>query len=271
MAFDLTIHFWGLCMFVPDGGTVYVLLPSVGGDIPPHLAGLYVDPAYKEAGSRERAGSQERLAELKGWEVTFAGKDTDTPATTLPAELANVGAVAGLPVNTAVFDSNPGGVLNARVLLTAGSPLSPEPGVALEQWRYPPTDPATGLMVTVVWRIPGVEGDSLELTLTPLGEGNPVVLHTLYPIDGGIQISVYHTAEEELPMSKVVPTPLPRGKPAKHFAAFYSLLDPPPAEADCPLPVSDAPSGTGGVADIKPVNFGEVAYTCMGPAQGAPG
>ncbi|HEU4562467.1 MAG TPA: hypothetical protein VFS20_31845 [Longimicrobium sp.] len=271
MAFDLTIQFWGLCLFVPHPAldTVYVLMPAAGvpggaGGMPPHLARLYVDPAYTRRGSARTDGELDEFAALERQSLSFAGPDAPSTAP-LPAELANVGAVANQAITGAVLP----GILPAPPFLTARIQLaagSCSPPTVTECWAFPPGNPARSLTPTITWTISGIEQEPLSLTLASLDDGTERTLPPLYPIDGQIAVSVYHTEADDLPPAQPITSP-PWGTAATHFSAYYLLFQ--AAAPAGPVPVSEPCDGSGRGGNTADVRWGEMPYTCMGPAQAA--
>ncbi|HEX6372320.1 MAG TPA: hypothetical protein VF006_25600 [Longimicrobium sp.] len=289
MAYNLTINFWGLCLFVPDGDTLWVLLPQTGGDvenppIPGHPAVLYVDPAYRQPDSPNTTGAEELLGDLKGMDLVIGGPGNPN-ATPLPVELANVGAVADLPIDPTLLESSPGGAtLTARIQLGEGTWAIPTTSQTSQCYVFPEGTSPQPLWSTLQWTMtdlpsgPGQPGDRLNLDLTPFA-GGPFIRHTLYPIDGTIEFSVWHTDPADLPGQPPVTSP-PLGSPSSHFAAYYILFPGTPANQSVPVsaacPSQNPVGATDGSPDsgthhLRPVPLGLVPYTCMGPAQATPG
>jgi len=261
MAFDLEIEFVGLCMFVfgpriddPGVRDMYVLLPQVtpSATIPPHVARLCVDTAYLQPASTQLHGLLAQ-APLEGVGLGFRNRDPLDPS--LPAELAAVPH----RLDRAVID-DPGSLLTARVSLGSGVYLPPvRPREHAMCWEYPNAVTRQMLTTTITWTIKGMDGDHLDLELTPFVGNAPAPLPTLYPIGDTIkriQLSIYHTEREMLPPNpQTMPVPAP-GTKATHFSAYNILFDPPAEVFD---PVFYGASCN--------VNGGAVPYTCMGPAQ----
>jgi hypothetical protein len=128
----------------------------------------------------------------------------------------------------------------------------------------------------VEWEIPDVEGDSLTLVCEPIGGGGTQkALGTLFPIDGRVNVVLYHETAQDLP-----PDPLPvesqavpaAGFTPPHFAAYYGLFDSPVATllprfrgslGDCP------PLANPCVA--MPPDLGGMPYTCLVAGAGGGG
>jgi hypothetical protein len=259
MSFDLQIEFVGLGLFVPHTGakTVYVLMPAAGtgahaGGIDPHVVRLCVDTAYLLPGSAGPNGVLALVA-MDGMELSLGAAGTLDPG--LPPELGNVGAVAERPISPVAFGSNPGSLLSARVKLRSGAYSEYARGVC---WNY--ANKRQRLCNRVIWTVAGYEGERLELTGTPFGQDLAPLLPPLYPIEGAIQLSLYHTTRDELPPAPMVPEPPAPGTPAHHFSTFYELFDPPVADGPLPTYVGRSCDETG---------QGGSPYTCMG-AQSPP-
>jgi len=259
MAFDLKIEFVGLCLFVPDYGsqTMYVLMPhagTAGGQgrtMPPHAVRLCFNAAYLQPGST-RLWEAVTLVVMDGAELSLPPGPAELE---LPDELVNVGAVANRPIDTVALSADPAAKLTARALLRSGKYLEHDGG---GYWKYPSeSSPPRQLPNRICWTVPGMEGDRLDLACAEFG-GEPVLdLPSLYPIDGTIEVSVYHTPHEELPPLPVNPPRPAQGAEAYHFAAYYELFDPPVVGG--PLPTY------AGFLQLPPgqVFFGGSPYTCM--------
>jgi hypothetical protein len=255
MAFDLEIEFVGLCMFVPDpaGRVVYVLMPAAGIaqgalGMPQHVARLCVDTRYLQPPGSAAGPGLVAQVPLDRVSLAFTGPPPLDP--TIP------GVVAAVPnlVSLLACTGDPGPGLTARVTLGAGSVTRTGQAMC---WYYPTLASTATLTTTVTWTIPGVDGDVLSVLLSQL-DGNPLpaVPPPLYPINGLVQVRIFHTERDLLPPFPMDVPPPPRGTPAAHFAAYNLLFDPP---AQAPVPVFYGFS----CDDTQ----GAVPYTCMGPAQ----
>jgi hypothetical protein len=233
MAFELTIEMVGLCLFVPDekAGAVYVPMPSseAGHGIDPHVVRLVFDAAYLRPGSGKLDGVT-ALVPLERTELELAAAAPLTAA--IPDGVVNVGDVARRPVlPDALRGEDPAGVIAARAVLRSGAVDGVADGAC---WSYPTPATRRHMSNRVRWGVGTVEGDLLEMTLTPLANGTGRRLPPLYPIGGRIDLALYYTPREELPPEPFDPGPPWVGSPAHHFAAFYTLFEPPVAEE--PLP-----------------------------------
>lgn len=264
----LTVQFYGLCLFVPDPdqGIVHVLMPAAGvpgglQGIPAHFARLYADEGYLSLGSPV-AG---RLVEVA--DLTRKHLRVDMPGAldySLPATLANLRDVTGEPLVPAALGPDPGAYLTARVGLASGAGTLPANPVC---WRFPPTTPRRPLTSTVVWTIPddpAVPDAEIRLVVEEFGTGAARET-VLFPIDGKVEVWVYHTDTNLLPGGAGSP-PMRPGQPASHFAAYYILFD--PAVANGAVPIAD-PCDTTNRGDGD--RYGAIPYTCMGPAQSTAG
>jgi hypothetical protein len=253
MAFELTIEMVGLCLFVPDekAGAVYVPMPSseAGHEMDPHVARLVFDAAYLRPGSGELDGIL-ALVPLERTELQLAATAPLTAA--IPDLVVNVGDVASRPVlPDALRGDDPGGVITARAVLRSGAADGAASGAC---WSYPTPATRRHMSNRVYWAVGEVEGDGLELTLTPLAGGTGRALPRLYPIGGRIDLALYYTPREELPPEPASPGPPPVGTPAHHFAAFYTLFESPVAADPLPHYVG---------LSCNPHMNGGSPYTCM--------
>jgi hypothetical protein len=256
MSFDLRIELVGLCLFVPDPGTgtLYVLMPAAGGHghgVDPHVVRLCFDSAHLQPGSPRPNGIPalvamdrvELVAAAAGGELSLA----------LPDELVDVGTETRRRIFPgALRGDDPARRLAARVELRTGACTNYQPGVC---WSFPTPLRQQRLCNRLIWNVGQIEEERLELAFDPLAGGKGATLPPLYPIDGGIELSVYHTTRDELPPAPHDPSPPPWGAPAHHFGAFYALFDPPVTDGPLPLFV--------GVACGKHIGDGGSPYTCM--------
>jgi hypothetical protein len=271
MAFTLRITFSGLCLFVAEGepgaqtGRMHVLLPGMFGHHDcgqhRHVAALGFD-----AGSLVRGGpvlGVPSLARLTDLALAFGSGDT--ASLRLCSQIPDLREVTGLRVDADQLAGDNAEKLVSRVTLNAGGISRVAPGVCWE-WRPGEFRPIAN---RVEWEIPGVEGDSLPVTATPLrGGGAPRTLGTLYPTDGVLNLDVFHETAEYMP-----PDPLPAdhqpvlalGEHPPHFAAFYGVLG-----GEVPQPVlpryhgklTDCPPLEGACPTL-PDEMGASALTCL--------
>lgn len=256
MSFDLHIELVGLCLFVPDPatGSLYVLMPAAGGHghpVDPHVVRLCVDSAYLQPGSRRPNGIPALVPMDR---VELVGASDAKLSLALPDELVDVGTEVRRPIFPgALRGDDPARRLTARVELRSGACEGYEQGVC---WSYPVPLRQQRLCNRLVWNVGKMEEDRLELALTPLAGGTGATLPPLYPIDGRIALSVFHTTRDELPPQPHDPSPPPAGTPAHHFGEFYALFDPPVTDGPLPRFVG-INCGLGGTGD------GGSPYTCM--------
>jgi hypothetical protein len=259
MAFTLKIRFIGLNLFVRYAGrdVLDVLMPAAGvpggaEGMPAHVARLVVDTAYLRPGSTLKDGLA-ALAPLEGRALRIEGRDPMD--TSLPGEVADLDLVIPRRIDPQVLGDEPGPTLTARVALHSGRCTGTGLGGC---WIYPPETPPRQLAQLVEWTIGTVDGDRLELALTTFGGGAPGALPILYPIEGAIEVEVFHTVRAQLPPQALEERTPERDEPAMHFRAYDILFDPPPSEDETPVPVFWGIECAGG---------GSRPYTCMGPAQ----
>ena len=258
MSFQLQVEFVGLCLFVPDPGTstLRVLMPAVSGEhgVEPHLVRLCFDTACLQPGSAAPSGNLQ-LVPMERLELPLAAPGPLDLA--LPAELVDVGAVARRPVFPgALYADDPEERLSARVTARSGSAGASDQGAC---WNYPAPNQPRQLPNRIRWTMGPIEGERLELVFEPLLNGVTQPLPPLYPINGTLALSVWHTPEWELPPPALDPGPPAKGTPAHHFAAYYKLFESPVAT---PLPTFVA-RRCGVVPDGDFMYFGGSPYTCM--------
>jgi hypothetical protein len=254
MTYQLTIEMVGLCLFVPaqTDETLYVVMPTAGVEhgVDPHVARLVFDAAYGQPGSIGLEGYPV-LVPLEGDELVLdTGEALDLA---LPHELVNVGTVARQPLLPGTLQGTPPpGLITSRALLRSGKLANYETGAC---WNYPNATIRQHMSNRITWDLGAVDGDQLDLLLSPLAGGNPSALAPLYPVDGRIELALYYTPREELPPDPVDVPPPPPGTPAHHFAAFYDIFEQPVAADPIPTFVG---------LSCSPFAAGGSPYTCMG-------
>jgi hypothetical protein len=265
MAFTLRITFSGLCLFVPEpvgggvGGRMHVLMPGMFGHhhdgADRHTPALAFDVGHTVQGG-PLMGFQ-ALAKLTGYALTLG--TGDAADLHLCSHIVDLRPVTGRSADPDLLGADPQGRLVSRVTLGAGRITRVAPGVC---WEWAPGE-FRPIAHQVEWEIPDVEGESLTLTAESIAGGDPALpLGTLFPVDGRVNLVMYHETQQGLP-----PDPVPieqqqppmLGETPKHFAAYYDLFgEPVPIRMpkywgvrdDCPElpdPCEPLPPGMGGI------------------------
>jgi len=215
MAFTLRMSFHGMCMFVRDGTqALHVLMPTTGsaGCCEIHAPRLIFDSAHLRANQTGRDDALVHISlQKKKLELPLAGNALDN---TLPSNLANVGQVVGDVVTGT--DVEP---LASRVLIRDGNCTDFAKG-ACWSWQ----GQVQRLSHVIEWSIPDMPGDSLSLPLYSLTGMQTGTVPTLHPIDGVVEMQVWHAPYPELPPDFVIPAPPARGGDAQHFSGYGILL-----------------------------------------------
>ncbi|WP_420126200.1 hypothetical protein [Longimicrobium sp.] len=271
MAFTLRITFSGLCLFVPEpatpGGTtgrMHVLMPGMFGHhhhgADRHVPVLAYDTGHLVQGAAAMGVSA--LAKLTGHELVIA--DGDGANLHLCDHIVDLRGVTGRGVDPDHLGPDTKRKLVSRVTLGAGEITGVSPGVCWE-WRPGEFRP---IAHRVQWDIPDVQGDSLILETAPIGGGGASrALGTLFPVDGRVNLEVFHETPQDLPPDPMPmdhqPAPMPGDHP-KHFSAFYGVFGGPVPMvlprywgtlADCP-PLADP-------CAILPPQMGGTPLTCL--------
>jgi hypothetical protein len=277
MAFTLRITFSGLCLFVPEPaagrstGRMHVLMPGMFGHhhgADRHVAAVAYDTGHLAPGGTPSGITA--MATISGRQVTpVAG---DEAVLSLCGHIPNLREITGRPVAADHLGADNGKKLTARVTLGAGRITRVSPGVCWE-WRPGEYRPIAN---RVEWEIADVEGEQLTLVSELIGGGGEQkALGTLYPMNGRVNLIVYHEPPQDLPPE---PEPLehqpvpPRGFTPPHFAAFYGLFSGPVATL-LPRyrgPVTEAPPLANGCATIPP-EMGGKPFTCLVAGTGGDG
>ena len=270
MAFTLRITFSGLCLLVPEPvgggatGRMHVLMPGMFGHhhhgADRHVAVLAYDAGYLVPGGQTLGISA--LAKLSGQQFTpVPGEGAGLERC---GHIVNLREITGRPVDPDHLGADAKRKLVARVTLGAGRITRVSPGVCWE-WRPGEFRP---IAHRVEWEIPEMEGDRLALVSEPIaGGGVPRQLGTLFPVDGRINLDVFHETTQDLPPDPMPiahqPAPMP-GESPKHFSAYYGLFGGPvPIRlptywgklGDCP-PLPDG-------CELIPPDMGGTPYTCL--------
>jgi hypothetical protein len=202
-------------MFVRDGTqALHVLMPTTGGagccDV--HAPRLIFDSAYTRANQSGRDDALVHISlQKKKLELPQAGSALDNA---LPANLAKVGHVVGDVVTGDDTDS-----LASRVLIRNGSCTDFAKG-ACWTWK----GQVQRLSHVIEWSVADVPGDSLSLPLYTLTGMETGPVPTLHPIDGVVEMQVWHAPHPELPPDFVIPSQPARGGDAQHFSGYGILL-----------------------------------------------
>lgn len=265
MSFDLIVNFTGLCMFVPeDDALMHVLLPTIpesmdhgegegmtGPAMGPHRARVIYDMAYTDPRSVEVIGEWDRkelahrmldFSWLGGRVRDGSGNLGDVYNPNLPKELLDFNYITGQSIDrTLVADKTPGERLLARVTFGSGAVECYEPGALWEIEDDPPT--ARKMAWWIKWRIADIRGDRLDLALEGLNGGQGAATQALHPIDGEIELFVYHVPPEQLPPNAYIPPEPSPGTPPGHIHAFFELYDHPASTRRITFSGAGKPSG----------------------------
>jgi len=269
MSFTLRITFSGLCLFVPEptsGGTtgrMHVLMPGMFGEdcgADRHVAALAYDTGHLAAAGTPTGVTA--LAKLSGEQFTpVAGEEANLA---FCSHIVDLREITQRPVDPDHLGADEKKLLAARVTLGAGRITRVAPGVCWE-WRPGEFRPIAN---RVEWEILDVEGEQLTLVSEPIGGGGEQkALGTLYPMNGVVNLVVYHETPQELP-----PEPLPVSRqpvPAPgfiphHFSAYYTLFGGPVPNVlprywgkleDCP-PLANP-------CELLPPDMGGVPTMCL--------
>jgi hypothetical protein len=271
MAFTLRITFSGLCLFVPEraaGGTagrMHVLMPGMHGhhhhaEEERHVAALAYDTGHLVQGGTPTGITA--LAPLTNRQLTPVAGEAATLA--LCGQIPDLREITGRGVDPDHLGADTSKKLTARVTLGAGRITRVSPGVCWE-WRPGELRPIAN---RVEWEIADVEGEQLTLVSELIGGGGEQkALGTLFPMNGRVNLVIYHEPPQDLP-----PEPLPleqhpvpaRGFTPPHFTAFYGLFGGPVPTL---LPrfrgqLSEAPPLANPCQTIPP-EMGAKPYTCL--------
>ncbi len=269
MAFTLRITFSGLCLFVPEPanggptGRMHVLMPGMFGahcGADRHVAALAYDTGHLAQGGTPTGITA--MARLTGQQLTpVAGEEANLA---LCNHIVDLREITGRPVDPDHLGADTKKKLMARVTLGAGRITRVAPGVC---WEWHPGE-FRPIAHKVEWEIPDVEGDALTLASEPIGGGGaPKALGTLYPMDGRVNVVVYHETTQDLPPE---PLPLehqpvpPPGYTPPHFSAYYTLFGGPVPNvmprywgklADCPTLANPC--------ELLPPDMGGMPVNCL--------
>lgn len=264
MSFDLHVTVTGLCALVPDENAqaLHVLMPTTHGSSPPDVPlhvptlsflPLFLSPVPVTLGVPADVPPpfilevatldfdlRRHFVDLSG--VGGSGTTVAIPPDVPVAQLSEVTSQEILPQQVG---PNPDPSVGARVTLPPfAGPPEYLPGA---KWNWGPVNDVE-LTYNVTFRIPGVPGDHLRWAMTGFGGAPDVAGPDLYPhaipnLGGNvILLTVQH-----LPLDPVDVGSPPLSMPDDHFAAYYTLLTPPPA---APVPLYES----GGIGSL---------FTCL--------
>jgi hypothetical protein len=288
MSFTLRIRFTGMCLFIRDGSSrVHVLLPSTAGNFPvtpeqmaggqgngeggegsqgcgncteegmtiePHAVRVTFDTAHLSPG---RVSRDDYLAH-----VSLKGRVLDVPRVgaeieaELPPDLVSLGGI----LREEVFGDDADQLLACRFTFTSGTCTGVAPGRCWS-WR----GNVRRMTHVVEWSIPDIPGDELRLPLTQFSGATGGELGPLYPVNGAIEMDVWHAPHADLPPDPVIPAePDPDHPPvAHHFAAMLRLFQDP--VYDLPVYVGKECSQSTFVReDLEDIIRGTASLSCMG-------
>jgi hypothetical protein len=202
------------------------------------------------------------LAPISGRQVTPVAGEAAVLA--LCDHIPNLLEITGRPVDPDHLGADTAKKLNSRVTLGAGRITRVSPGVCWE-WRPGELRPIAN---RVEWEIADVEGEQLTLVSELIGGGGEQkALGTLFPMNGRVNLIVYHEPPQDLPPEPLPvehqPVP-PRGFTPPHFTAFYALFSGP---VPTMLPrfrgklTECAPPSNG--CEAIPPDMGGLPYTCL--------
>lgn len=236
MPFDLKLTFTGMILYVPELTQLQLLLPKTPETIPapviapdggcssststsgdcmePHAARLTFNTAYTRPGA---TGFDIAMAH-----VSLRQKRLDVPEVGsayvrgIPPEVAT----ASSPVSQDVLDGTDNAEITSRIRVRRGRATYAHPGAC---WEYEGT--LRRMSHQVEWTIAGVDADHIDLTLTDLDEMELATSQIrLYPIDGKIDLWIWHAPPIELPPDAIVPDDPPEGAQGHHFSHLRKLL-----------------------------------------------
>jgi hypothetical protein len=252
MSFTLRVSFHGMNLFVRDGtNALLVLMPATGSNCgceDPHAPRLVADTAYLRPNQTALDGMLAHSSlQNKLLEFPQAGSALNNA---LPANLAKLG-----PVRADVLSGADTSAVAARVVLQNGWCSDYAQG-ACWSWQ----GQVQRLSHVIEWTVTNVPGDSLSLPLQLLNTAYGGTIPTLYPINGVVELEVWHAPHSELPPDSIIPPAPARGAAAMHFTGFNSLLetaiDVPAYEPEaCPEIVNPGKYDSG---------RGAATYTCVG-------
>lgn len=238
MSFDLTLTFTGMMVYVPEATQLRVLMPRTADVMPapvvtasgqcsgegstgtaacvePHAARITFDTAYSRPGAQGLDGAVAHVSLLqKRLDVPVVGSAYVQGIPAFVTELPSV-------VRQDVLEGNANEVLASRIRVRTGEATYADPG---ECWDY--GGGVRRMSHQVEWTISDIDGDHLDLPLTDLSGLLTVgSLPRLYPVDGKIELWIWHAPAWELPPDAIIPEDLAEGDGAHHFTHLSVLLD----------------------------------------------
>jgi hypothetical protein len=226
MAFTLSIHFSGLCLFVPEPGTLnrmHVLLPSATGSMHHHVPVMQFDAAHlKPGGTSSPPTELAAQALVRGGQMVLGGGAG--ASTTVCPEIVDVAGVAGTSVLPHLLTGNGGGLLATRITLTEGRMEAVAPGLC---WTWDPSQPSRRMAHQAWWEMT-VSDSAIEIPWTALATGGEAPERPkLYPIGSAgnekINVSILHLPREEHGFEPQAGMP-PHNGVAEHFGMYYPLF-----------------------------------------------
>ncbi|HEX8246206.1 MAG TPA: hypothetical protein VF541_22030 [Longimicrobium sp.] len=263
MSFTLRVSFHGMCLFVREGTqALHVLMPATGGvadedgcGCPPHSPRLIFDSAYLRP---RQTALDHALVHCSMQKKTLAFPQAgSTLDSTLPAGLAKVGQV-----RPDVLSGQNTDLVAARVLLRNGS-LSDYAKGDCWSWK----GQLQRLSHIIEWTVGDLPGDSLALPLQGLTGAAAGSVPALHPVDGVVELEVWHAPHSELPPDYIIPPPPAFRGAAQHFSSYGKLLQAGTLELPAYEPEACAPITNPGRWDDGPRS--SVTYSCVS-AEGEP-
>lgn len=288
--FDLHIAFAGMCLLVRDSDRkdkrqmLHVLLPDDDLHMKSHLARLFVNPRYVAGDGTTLDPNGQRiegmLLDLTGLVPNASAKLNDLRG------LVDLDCVDGKAVKRELFTgTNPGGRVKTRISLAAGYVCDGNEGRKFKLGKCT----VKNMPTWVQWVIPSIPSSTLTLEFTELNSSGRTFRVALRPVDGRIELAIFHAEERDKPRLPLEPLPLPdevllptgtsSNVNAVHFTAFYPLVSvsantEPPIYAEASIngaqtqhPEHHDHSGHSGGGQQK--GFAGLDYRCIGAT--APG
>jgi hypothetical protein len=278
MSFNVRIRFVGMFVFTPRDGEMHVLLPSTAGltddcdcgadegggtggtmtqgaPMPQHSARLLFDAGHLLPTDTRKLNLRVHET-LQGREMAITGGGHEPVDETLPAALARI----PLQVKEDAFSRGAQNLVVSRILLGHGHYYAYAPGHC---WDWQGT--RRRMTHIVEWVVPNVDGDSLRLELNQLSGAFDTAIEALYPIDGWVDLHVWHVPPTEIPPVTTMPLQPDLGTPAPHAHALFRLFENGPTECptyagtDCSPPVD-----AGVLSEDSDDGRGMSPYSCMG-------